>query len=79
MAILKFRLEVFGEMAGIGGVLFTLQSLSTIKSGTTPSNFPQNEPFSKFLRQLLRYQVPLHKTQKINSFWTYNWTIPVQV
>jgi hypothetical protein len=58
MAILKFWLDVFGEMVGMEGVLAAFQSLWTIKKGTSYSNFQSNEPFSKFLRQLLRYELP---------------------
>ena len=54
MAISKFRLDVFGEMVGVEGVLVAFQSLSTIKKSTSHSNFQSNELFSKFLRQLLR-------------------------
>ena len=42
---------------GRGG-LVALQSLSNIKKGTSRSNFQSNEPFSNFLRQLRRYEVP---------------------
>ena len=50
---------------GRGG-LVALQSLSTIKKGTSHSNFQLNEPFSKFLRRLLRYALPGYgeKTKK---------------
>ena len=36
MAISEFWLDVFGEMMGVGGGLVALQSLSTIKEGTSP-------------------------------------------
>ena len=36
MAISKFWLDVFEEMVGVEGVLIALQSLSTIKNGTSP-------------------------------------------
>jgi hypothetical protein len=59
MAISKLLLDVFGGMMGVGGgELVAVQSLSTIKKDTGHSNFQSNEPFSKFLRQLLRYKVP---------------------
>jgi hypothetical protein len=51
MAISKFWLDVFGEKVGVKGGLVALQSLSTIKKGTSPLNFQSNEPFLKFLRQ----------------------------
>ena len=66
MAISKFWLDVFGEMVGVEEVLVAFQSLSTIKKGTSHSNFQSNEPFSKFLRQLLRYEVPWYG-KKINN------------
>ena len=40
MAILKFWLDVFGEMVGERGGLIVLQSLSAIKQGADPSQFP---------------------------------------
>jgi len=61
---LKFWLDVLREMVGVRGVLVVLQSISTIKEGNSPFNFQSNELFSKFLRQLLRYEVPLPKTKK---------------
>ena len=67
MAISKFWLDVFGEMVGVEGVLAAFQSLSTIKKGTSHSNFQSNKPFSKFLRQLLRYEVPFSKEKKMNK------------
>jgi hypothetical protein len=69
MAISKFLLDVFGEIVGVEGVLVAFQSLSTIKKGTRHSNFLSNEPFSMFLRQLLRYEVPWPKKKiyKINN------------
>ena len=36
---------------GHGRGLVTFQSLSTIKKGTSHSNFQSNEPFLKFIRQ----------------------------
>jgi uncharacterized membrane protein len=51
MAFLKFRLNVFGEMVGVEGVLVAFQSLSTIKKGTSRFNFQSTEHFLKFLRQ----------------------------
>jgi hypothetical protein len=36
----------------MGGGLIALQSLSTIKKGTSPLNFQSNESFLKFLRQI---------------------------
>ena len=57
MAISKFWLDVSGGMMGVGG-LVALQSLSTIKKGTSHFNVQSNEPFSKFLLKLLRYEVP---------------------
>jgi hypothetical protein len=56
-------LDVFRGMMGVGG-LVALQSLSTIKKGTIHSNFQSNEPFSKFLRHLLRYEVPSWRKKK---------------
>jgi len=44
-------------MVGMEGVLVAFQSLSAIEKGTSHSNFQLNEPFLKFLRQLLRYKV----------------------
>ena len=44
MAISKFGLDVLGGRMG-GGVLVALQSLSTIKKGTSPLNFKSNELF----------------------------------
>ena len=38
-------------MVGVGGGLVALQSLLTIKRGTSPFNSQSNELFSKFLRQ----------------------------
>jgi hypothetical protein len=58
MAILKFLLDVFGEMVGVEGVLSAFRSLSTIKKGNNHSNFQLNEPFSKFFRQLFQYELP---------------------
>ena len=58
MAISKFLLYAFREMVGVEGVLVAYQSLLTIKKGTSHSNFQLNEPLSKFLRQLLQYEVP---------------------
>ena len=52
-------------MVGVEGVLGAFQSLSTIKKGTSHSNFQSNEPISKSLRQLLRYEVPWYGKQKI--------------
>jgi hypothetical protein len=46
--------------------LVALQSLLTVKNGTIPFNFQSNEPFSKLLRQLLRYKVPWSKQKKIH-------------
>jgi predicted transcriptional regulator len=54
MAILKFWLDVFGEMVGVEGVLIAFQSLSTIKKGTSPLNFQSNESFAKFLTPSIR-------------------------
>jgi hypothetical protein len=51
-------LDVFGEMVSVEGVLVALQSLSTIKKGTSHSKFQSFYPFSKFQRQLLWYEVP---------------------
>jgi hypothetical protein len=48
---------VWGDDERGGGVV-TLQLLSTITKGTSHSNFQLNEPFLKFLRQLLPYEVP---------------------
>ena len=42
MAILKFWLDVFGELMGLGGGLFALQSLAAIKEGTGTFNFQSN-------------------------------------
>ena len=64
MAISKLWLDVFREMVGVEGVLVTFQSLSTIKKGKSHSNFQLSEPFSKFLRQLLRYEVPWSTEKK---------------
>jgi hypothetical protein len=64
MTISKFILDVYGEMVGVEGVLVAFQSPSAIKKGTSPSNFQSNEPLSKFLRQLLRYEVPWSQTKK---------------
>ena len=43
------------------------QSLSTIKNGSSPLHFQSNEPFLKFLRQLLQYEVPWSKTNQITK------------
>ena len=51
---LKILIGYVWENVGRGRVLVAFQSLSTIKKGTSHSNFQLNEPFSKFLRQLLR-------------------------
>jgi hypothetical protein len=64
MAILKFWLDVFWEIVGVEGVLVAFQSLSTIKEGTSHSKFQLNEPFSKFLQKLFRYEVPCSKGKK---------------
>jgi hypothetical protein len=40
MAISKLCLNVFGEMVGVRGGLLAIQSLSTIKKGTSRFNFP---------------------------------------
>ena len=40
MAISKFWFDVFGEMVGVGGGLVALQSLLTIKRGTSSFQFP---------------------------------------
>ena len=50
MAISKFVLDVFGEKVGVRGGLVALQSLSTIKKGTSRLSFQSNEPFFKFRR-----------------------------
>ena len=71
MAISKFWLDVFREMVGVDGVLVAFQLLSTIKKGTSHSNFQLNEPFSKFLRQILRYEVPCSKEKKNNTLCQY--------
>jgi hypothetical protein len=55
---IKVLIGCVGEMVGVEGVLVAFQSLLTIKNGTSHSNFQSNEPFSKFLQQLLRYEVP---------------------
>jgi hypothetical protein len=62
MVFSKFWLDVFREMVGVVGVLVAFQFLSNMQKGTSHSNFQSNEPFSKFLRQLLRYAVPWSKT-----------------
>ena len=67
MAISKFWLDVFWEMVGEEGVLVAFQSLSTTEKGTSHSNFQLNECFSKFLRQLLRYEVPGYGEKKKNN------------
>ena len=57
----KYYLKIFiGCVWGNGehAVLVAFQSLSTIKKGTSHSNFQLNEPF---LRQLLLYEVPCSK------------------
>ena len=53
----------------MGGGLFSLQSLSDIKKSISPFYFQSNEPFSKFLRQRLRHEVPWYgkRKQKINN------------
>ena len=51
IAVSKSWLEGFGEIMGVGGALFVLQSLLTIKKGTDPFNLQLNELFLKFLRQ----------------------------
>ena len=51
-------------MVGVEGVLLAFQSLSAIKKGTSHSIFQSNEPFSKFLRQLLRYEMPGYGEKK---------------
>ena len=48
MAISKFWLDAFRGIMGVGGGLGALQSLSTIKKGTSPLNFHSNEPFWSF-------------------------------
>jgi hypothetical protein len=55
---------VFGELVGLEGVLIAFQSLSTIEKGASHSNFQSNELFSKFLRQLFRYEVPWYGNKK---------------
>ena len=45
MSISKFGLDVFGEMVGAGVGLVVLQTLLTIKNGTSPFNFQSNELF----------------------------------
>jgi hypothetical protein len=60
MAISKFWLDVGCE----GGRLVAFQSLSATEKGTSHFNFQSNEPFSKFLRQLLQYKVPWSKEKK---------------
>jgi hypothetical protein len=69
MAISKFWLDVFWEMVGVEGVLLAFQSLSTIKKRKSHSNFQLNEPFSKFLRQLFRYEGPC---SKFTNLWIWN-------
>ena len=54
----------FLEMVGVEEVIAAFQSLSTIKKGTSYSNFQLNEPFLKFLRQLLRYELPWYGKKK---------------
>ena len=49
--ISKFWSDVFGKMMGVRGRLVALQTISTIKKGTSPFNFQSNGSFSKFLRQ----------------------------
>ena len=48
--ISKFWLDVLGEIVGLRRGLVALQSLSTIKKGTSPLNFQSNEPVLNFLR-----------------------------
>ena len=47
---------MFGQMVSVGGGLVALQSLLTIKKGTSPFNIRSNELFSKFLRQKWSFQ-----------------------
>ena len=51
-------------MVGVGGGLVALQSLLTSEKGTSHFNFQSNEPFLKFLRQLIRNEVSWSKTEK---------------
>ena len=48
----------------VGGGLVALQSLSNVKKGISTFYFQSKKPFSKFLRQLLRYKVPWSKQQQ---------------
>ena len=45
--------RIWGNDGRGEGGLVALQSLSTIKKGTSPLNFQSNEPFLKFLQQRL--------------------------
>ena len=67
MAISKFRLDVFGEIVGVGGGLVALISLSTIKEGTSPLNFQSNETFLEFLRQQIAMSKFLSDTYRENT------------
>ena len=53
-------------MVGVEEVLVAFHPLSTIKKGTSHSNFQLTKPFSKFLRQLLDTKCPALK-EKINK------------
>jgi len=64
---LKIFIGCFLRNGGRGRGLVALLSLSTIKKGTSCFNFWSNEPFLKFLRQLLRYEVPWSKTNKLTK------------
>jgi hypothetical protein len=74
---LKLVIVCFWGNDGRGG-LVTLQSLSTIKKGTSHSDFQSNEPFSNFLRQLLRYEVPRYGEEKINNTLSPHHSLPRQ-
>ena len=56
-------LNVFGELVGGRGGLVALQWLSTIKKRTGPFNFQSNDFSLKFVRQLLRYELPCSKNK----------------
>ena len=56
--------SVWGNDRRGGRELVTLQSLSTIKKGTSHFNFQSNEPFLESLRRPLLYEVPCFKEKK---------------
>ena len=57
---------------GEGG-LVALQSLSTVKKGTSPFNSQSNEALSKFFRQLLLYEVTWLKNKIYIEYSNFNY------